>query len=54
MTKYHVSYRPIIATYELHYKKGLVIALGLYSDDIIGNQKFDKYFNVLLSKAVIT
>ncbi len=47
-TKQHVSYKPVIATYELHYKKGRVIVLGLYSDDILDNLKFDKYFDTLL------
>src|SRR5215467_2994600 len=27
----------VIATYKLSYKKGMVIALGIYSDDIITN-----------------
>lgn len=48
VTKQHVSYKPVIATYELHYKKGLVIVLGLYSEDILYNVKFDKYFDTLL------
>ena len=38
----------IIATYELSYQKGKVIALGIYADDIITNNKFDKYFDNLL------
>ena len=33
---------------ELSYQKGKVIALGIYSDDIITNNKFDKYFDNLL------
>jgi hypothetical protein len=37
-----------IATYTLNYKKGKVIALGIYSDDIITNKKFIKYFDSLL------
>jgi N,N-dimethylformamidase beta subunit-like protein len=48
VAKQHVSYKPVIATYELHYKKGQVIVLGLYSDDILDNLKFDKYFDTLL------
>ena len=48
ITKQHVSYKPVIATYELHYKKGRVIVLGLYSDDILNNIKFDRYFDTLL------
>jgi hypothetical protein len=40
----------LIATYELNYKKGKVIALGIYSDDIITNPKFNKYFDSLLVK----
>src|SRR4029078_6319055 len=38
----------IIATYELNYLKGKVIALGLYSDDIINNGSFDRYFDSLV------
>jgi hypothetical protein len=30
--------------YELNYDMGKVIALGIYSDDIIKNENFDKYF----------
>ena len=39
-----------VATYELNYQKGKVIALGIYSDDIIANGDFDKYFDSLLVK----
>jgi hypothetical protein len=38
----------VIATYELNYEKGKVIALGIYSDDIISNGKFDRFFDSLL------
>lgn len=38
----------VIATYELNYQKGKVIALGLYSDDIIANGKFDRFLDSLL------
>jgi hypothetical protein len=40
----------IIATYQLNYQKGKVIALGIYTDDIVTNSKFDKYFDSLLLK----
>ena len=40
--------KPVIATYKLNYQKGKVIVLGIYSDDIITNGKFDKFFDVLL------
>lgn len=40
----------VIATYKLSYKKGKVIAIGIYSDDIITNLKFNKYFDTLLVK----
>ena len=42
--------RPLIATYELNYQKGRVVVLGIYSDDIVANSKFDKYFDSLLVK----
>ena len=38
----------VVGTYELNYLKGKVIALGLYSDDIITNGSFDRYFDSLL------
>jgi len=38
----------IVATYELNYLKGKVIALGLYSDDIMTNGSFDRYLDSLL------
>lgn len=41
------SPKPVIATYELNYQRGKVISLGIYSDDIITNDKFDRYFNGL-------
>ena len=40
--------KPVIAAYELHYNNGKVIALGIYSDDVIVNSSFDKYFDKLL------
>jgi hypothetical protein len=49
-----VSTKPIIATYELDYKRGRVITLGIYSDDIVTNNKFDNYFEKLLLKQGIT
>jgi hypothetical protein len=39
---------PVIATYTLDYQKGKVIALSIYSDDIMTNSKFTKYFDSLL------
>ncbi|MFY9795553.1 MAG: hypothetical protein WAJ93_07675 [Candidatus Nitrosopolaris sp.] len=38
----------IIATYELSYKKGKVIGLGMYSDDIINNRYFLVFLDHLL------
>jgi hypothetical protein len=40
--------KPVIATYQLNSQKGKVIVLGIYSDNIITNGKFDKFFDVLL------
>jgi N,N-dimethylformamidase beta subunit-like protein len=42
--------RPVISTYELNYQKGKVISLGIYSDDIITNEKFDRYFDGLVTR----
>jgi len=45
----------VVATYELNYLRGRVIALGLYSDDIIVNGNFDRYFdNLIIQYAVRT
>jgi hypothetical protein len=40
--------KPVIATYELNYQNGKVIALGIYSDDIISNARFNRYLDSLL------
>jgi N,N-dimethylformamidase beta subunit-like, C-terminal len=40
--------QPTIATYELNYQKGKVVALGIFSDDVIDNTKFNKFFDNLL------
>jgi hypothetical protein len=40
--------KPIIASYELNYQRGRVIALGIYSEDIISNGRFDRYLDSLL------
>lgn len=46
---YHIPIaKPIVATYQLNYQKGKVIVLGLYSNDIIHNSKFQKFFDRLL------
>lgn len=37
-----------IATYELEYGKGTSVVIGLYSDDIIHNEKFIRFFDRLL------
>ena len=49
-----VSTKPIIDTYERDYKRGRAIILGIYSDDIVTNNKFDSYFEKLLLKQEIT
>ncbi|MBV9178757.1 MAG: hypothetical protein JO297_17160 [Nitrososphaeraceae archaeon] len=46
--------KPVVAAYELNYQKGKVIVLGLYSDDIIFNGKFDKFFDRLLLQDALT
>ena len=40
----------MIATYELNYQKGKVVALGIFSDDVIDNTKFNNFFYRLLTK----
>lgn len=44
----------MIATYELNYQKGKVVALGIFSDDVIDNTKFNKFFDNLLIKYIAT
>ena len=44
----------MIATYELNYQKGKVVALGIFSDDVIDNTKFNKLFDNLLIKYIAT
>jgi hypothetical protein len=46
--KQRIAVDPLIATYELNYQKGKVISLSIYSDDIIANNKFNKFLNILL------
>jgi hypothetical protein len=48
LSHYPIQMRPVIATYELNYQKGKVIALGIYSDDIISNGRFDRFFDSIL------
>jgi hypothetical protein len=48
LSNHPIQMRPVIATYELNYQKGRVIALGLYSDDILSNGKFDRFFDNLM------
>lgn len=48
LSSYPLQIRPVIATYELNFQKGKVISLGIYSDDIISNGRFDRFFDSLL------
>jgi N,N-dimethylformamidase beta subunit-like protein len=41
-----------VATYVLNYQKGKVVVIGIYSDDVIANKKFDHYFNSLLLQSI--
>jgi hypothetical protein len=43
----------VVATCELDYKKGKVLALGLYTDDLKGNQRFWKFFDSLIFQYVL-
>jgi hypothetical protein len=44
--------KALVATYVLNYQKGKIIALGIYSDDLITNKKFQKYLDGLLIQTV--
>jgi hypothetical protein len=39
-----------IAAYELNFQKGKVVALGIYSEDIITDLKFKQFFDSLMLK----
>jgi hypothetical protein len=55
LQRYHPPMaKPVVAAYELSYQKGKVIVFGLYSDDIIFNGKFDKFFDRLLLQDALT
>jgi hypothetical protein len=43
----------VVATYELDYKKGKVITLGLYTNDLEGNQRFWRFFDSLIFQYVL-
>ena len=43
----------VVATYELQYEKGKVIILGLYTDDLKGNQRFWRFFDSLIFQYVL-
>jgi N,N-dimethylformamidase beta subunit-like protein len=47
-----IDNKPTIATYELNYRRGKVVAFGIFSDDVITNSKFDNFFDNLLVKYV--
>jgi len=40
--------KPVIASCELNYQRGRVIALGIYSEDVLPNGRFDRYLDSLL------
>jgi hypothetical protein len=43
----------VVATSELEYEKGKVITLGLYTNDLEGNQRFWRFFDSLIFQYVI-
>jgi hypothetical protein len=45
--------QPMIATYKLNYQKGKVVALGIFSDDVIDNATFNKFFDNLLYNIIL-
>ena len=48
LTKSVLKSKPVIASYELNYQRGRVIALGIYSEDVLSNGRFDRYLDNLL------
>ena len=47
-----IDNKPTIASYELNYQRGKVVAFGIFSDDVITNSKFDNFFDNLLVKYI--
>jgi hypothetical protein len=45
----NISKQPIVATYEKDYGKGKVLVFSLYTDNILSNADFNRFFNSLLS-----
>ena len=43
----------VVATYEIDYGKGKVLTLGLYTDDLKGNQRFWRFFDSLIFQYVL-
>jgi len=43
----------VVATYELDYMKGKVVTLGLYTDDLKGNERFWRFFDSLIFQYVL-
>lgn len=42
--------KPVVASYELSYKNGKVVVLGIYSDDVITKGRFNQFLDILLLK----
>ena len=42
-----------IATYEFDYKRGKVLTMGLYTDDLKGNERFWRFFDSLIFQYVL-
>jgi hypothetical protein len=42
----------LVASYVLNFQKGKVIALGIYSDDLMGDKKFEKFFDDILLQRI--
>ena len=49
---HHPTKNIVVATYELKYGKGKVIALSIFSDDVIQNGNFVRYFDSLFKYAM--
>ncbi|MGH9879469.1 MAG: hypothetical protein ACRD5H_17700, partial [Nitrososphaerales archaeon] len=40
---------PVIATYQMNYGKGQVIVLGIFAEQVAGDEKFQEFFDELIS-----
>ncbi len=45
----YAQLNPVIATYQMNYGKGQVIVLGIFAEQVAGDEKFQEFFDELIS-----